>query len=108
MTQAIAENINSMWAYKRRIFLILVSGIFVLAFMYVNLVHSAIVNVVEREKVLSSIQDKSTEVSKLESKYFSVTEKINMDLARAKGFQDAEVSSFISKKSLATFVSYNE
>ena len=31
-----------------------------------------------------------------------------MELARAKGFQDSEVTSFISKKSLTAFASPNE
>lgn len=108
MTQTITENLNSMLRYRGRIFWILVPGIVILALTYINLVHSTIVNVVEREKIIGEIREKSTLVSEMESNYFTTKEKINMDLARSKGFEDSEVTSFISKKSLTAFVQHNE
>ncbi len=108
MTQAISENFNSMLRYRGRIFWMLVPAIVILTLVYVNLVHSTIVNVVEREKIVKEIREKSTLVSEMESNYFATKEKINMELARAKGFQDSEVTSFISKKSLTAFASPNE
>lgn len=108
MTQVIAENYNSMLMYRGKIFFLLVIGIIILVSTYISLIHSTVINVVEREKVINEIREKSTIVSELESNYFAMKDKINIELARAKGFQDSEVSSFISKKSLTAFVSHNE
>ena len=108
MTQTTLKNFNSLLRYRSRIFWTLAPSIVILTLLYVNLVHSTIINVVEREKVVKEIRDKSTLVSEMESNYFSIKEKINMELARTKGFQDSEVTSFISKKSLTAFVSHNE
>jgi hypothetical protein len=108
MTQVIAENYNSMLRYRGKIFFILVVGIAMLVSTYITLIHSTVINVVEREKIVNEIREKSTAVSELESSYFSMKDKINIELARAKGFQDSEVSSFISKKSLTALVSHNE
>ena len=108
MTQTITENINTMLSYRSRIFWFLAPGIVILTLFYVNLIHSTIVNVVEREKVVSEIREKSTLVSEMESNYVATKDKINMDMARSKGFQDSEVTSFISTKSLTAFVQHNE
>ncbi len=108
MTQVIAENYNSMLAYRGKIFFLLLAAIVILVSTYITLIHSTIVNVVEREKIVNEIREKSTAVSELESSYFAMKSKINIELARSKGFQDSEVSSFISKKSLTAFVSHNE
>lgn len=108
MTKVIAENLNTMMRYREKIFAFLAIAIVILASSYVFFIHSTIVNVVEREKILKGIRDKSTSVSTLESTYFTEKNKINIELAHAKGFQDSEVSSYISKKSLTAFVVHNE
>lgn len=108
MTQVIAHNLNNVMRYRERIFTFLAIAIVILALGYVYFVHATIVNVVEREKVIKDIRDKSTSVSVLESTYFAEKNKINIELAHAKGFQDSEVSSYISKKSLTAFVVSNE
>jgi nucleoside recognition membrane protein YjiH len=108
MRKTIQNNKEENLIYRVRIFWTLVFGIIVLAPFYAISVHSAIVNVVERENIVSMIREKSTEVSETESKYFALKNKINMNMAYSKGYQEAEVSSFISKKSLTAIVSYNE
>lgn len=108
MTQVIAENIQTVFRYREKIFTILVIGIFLCASYYAYIIHSTIVNVVEREKITNIIHEKLTKVSELESIYFSTKEKINIELAHSKGFEDTDVSTFISKKSLTAFVSHNE
>ncbi len=108
MTQAIAHNINSMMRYKEKVFIFLVVGIIALASSYAYLLHSAIANVVERNDLVKESRLTSTSVSELESKYFSVKNSINIELAHAKGFRDSEVSSFISKKSLTAMANHNE
>lgn len=108
MTQVLANNINSMMKYKEKIFVFLVSGIMLCVIFYVILLQSAISNVIKREKLVLENRDKSTSVSELEAKYFSVKNSINIELAHAKGFKDSEVTLFISKKSLTAMVNNNE
>lgn len=108
MTKIITENIDSVLSYRSRIFWLLIIGIAITAPFYAIFVHSAIVNVVEREKIVGQIREKSTAVSELESEYFAMKDKINMELAHSKGFHDTDVSSFIPRKSLTAFVSHNE
>ena len=108
MTQAIAHNINSMMRYKEKIFIFLVTGIVLLASSYAYFLHAAITNVVDREDIVKENRLVSTSVSELEAKYFSVKNSITIELAHSKGFKDAEVSSFISKKSLTALANHNE
>jgi hypothetical protein len=108
MTKVIAENLNTVMRYREKLFLVLTLIALGSSLFYAYFVHSAIVNVVEREQILKDIREKSTSVSVLESTYFSEKNKINIQLAHAKGFQDSEVSSYISKKSLTAFVVHNE
>jgi len=108
MTQLLAKNLLSSLQFRGRIFIVLLISILIVASYYVYLVHSVIVSVVERETIVKDIRIKSTAISELEASYFLVKNNINIELAHAKGFEDAEVSSFISKKSLTAFVSHNE
>ncbi len=108
MTQVIANNLNSMFRYKEKIFIVLVCAIFISACAYIFLVKNAIVNVIEREKITKQIREKSTVVSNFEAKYFSAKNNINIELAHLKGYKDAEVTSYISRKSLTAFASHNE
>jgi hypothetical protein len=108
MKQALAHNIKNIMRYKERILPVLVMGILISVGSYVFFVHKAIVNVVEREKIVKDIREKATVVSDMESKYLVAKNKINIELAHAKGFQDAEVTSYISKKALTAYVPNNE
>lgn len=108
MTQAVVKNINSVLVYKERIFIMLVVGIVISACAYGFLLQKAIVNVVEREKVSKEIKVVSASVIDLESKYLSIKNKINIELAHSKGFKDTEVTSFISKKALTAMVTSHE
>lgn len=108
MTQAIANNINNVFKYKERIFIFLLVGISLLIVAYSYFLHSAIANVVEREKIVKEIRTVSTAVGELESQYFALKSEIDMDLAHSKGFKDSEISMFISKKSLTAMAHANE
>ncbi len=108
MTKVIVNNLNNIWGYKERIFALLVVGIIVFASYYALVVHSTVVYIIDREKVVKDIHEVSTRVSELESSYFSQKNQINIELAHAKGFEDAEVSSYITKRPITAFVSHNE
>jgi type II secretory pathway component PulM len=108
MTQVVAQNFNTMMRYREKIFIFLVSSIVCLALSYAFFLHSAIVNVVERESVLKENRVLSTKVSELEAKYFSLKNDINIALAHEKGFKDSGVAGYISVKSLTAMASPNE
>jgi uncharacterized oligopeptide transporter (OPT) family protein len=94
--------------YKEKIFAILVGAIILTACFYVFLLQRAIVNVVERQHVSIETKSLSANVSDLEEQYFSMKNKITLDLAHSKGLKDASTISYISKKSVTAYVSHNE
>ena len=100
MTQVVLKNLNSMLFYRERIFIALVAAVVIASCSYAFLLQKAIMNVVAREKISAEIRTTSTAVSELEAKYLTAKNTINIELAHAKGFKNAEVSNFISKKSL--------
>ncbi len=104
MTQVIVDNLQTVLRYRERIFGLLVVLISIFSIYYVYIIHSTIVNVVAKEKIVKEIRERSTKVSELESVYFKTKNEINIELAHARGFRDSEVSNFISKKSLTAFV----
>jgi cell division protein FtsL len=109
MTQAIAQNINDIMRFKERIFIFLVAGIFVSIFSYAYFLHSAIVNVVERENVVKESKSISTNVGSLEAKYFSIKNTINIKLASEKGFKNSDDVKYITaKKSITAMANINE
>ncbi len=108
MTKAIAHNINNILKHRERIFIIFVCGIIISGCLYGYLLQKAIVNVVQREKISKEISKESNIVSDFEARYFSEKNKINIELARVKGFKDAAVTSYISKKSLTAVALKNE
>jgi hypothetical protein len=105
MTKAIANNIYN---YREKIFILLVLGIIVCALSYAYLLHGAIANVVQREKVVKENRTIGGRIGELEAKYFTLKNTIDMELAHAKGFKDGEISTFISKKSLTAMANHNE
>lgn len=108
MTQVLKNNIQNVFRYKEKIFIFLISGIIVLSCTYFYLLHNAIANVIEREKIVKENRTIGTTVAELEAKYFSIKNSINIELAHAKGFKDPEISIFISKKSETAMASKNE
>jgi hypothetical protein len=94
--------------HREKIFAILVTAILLSAGAYIVLLQKAIINVVQREKVVAEARSLSVDVSELEEQYFAAKNKITLDLAHSKGLQDAEHISYISKKPVTAFVSNNE
>jgi hypothetical protein len=108
MTKTLVTNMNNVFRYKEIIFIFLISAISASLCAYIYFLHDAIANVVERENIVKKTRILSTDVSELETKYFSVKSKINIELAHEKGFQAAKNTSFISKKSVTAMVTHNE
>ncbi|MDB5259320.1 MAG: hypothetical protein JWO73_528 [Candidatus Taylorbacteria bacterium] len=86
--------------YREAVFVVLVSCFALSLVWYGYSVRQAIVNVVQREAVVKQIQQKSSEVADLETKYFTLKNGVSIELAHKEGFREAPVSMFISKKSL--------
>ncbi|MDO8430654.1 MAG: hypothetical protein Q7S72_01520 [Candidatus Taylorbacteria bacterium] len=107
MTKTIVNNINNVYKYKEIILTTLITGIAISGFAYVYLLHSAITNVVARGDIVKQNRSLSTKVSELETRYFLVKNTINIELAHAKGFQEAQTS-FISKKSITAMANHHE
>lgn len=108
MTQTITMTYKILHHYRERLFTFLIATILMTAAAYGFFLQEAIVNVVEREKVLSEVVTKSTEVGSLEAKYFTLKNSITLEMARGKGFKDAQVSAYIQKKSVTAMASNNE
>ncbi len=107
MTQVIANNINTVFSYRDRIFQILIVGIMSLSFLYVYFLQNVISNVVEREKIVKENRVLGTTVSELEAKYFTIKNSINIELANAKGFKSTEITSYISKGKITAMANQN-
>ncbi len=105
MTQILVDNLQTVFKYREKIFILLIISIFISGFYYAYVVHSTIVNVIAKEKIVKEIRERSTKVSELESLYFKTKNQINIELAHAKGFKNGEITNFISKKPLTAFVS---
>jgi hypothetical protein len=73
---------------------------------YVYLVNKTIMNVVARERIESDISTLSSSVGALEFKYISLKNGVTLELAHAKGFQDALPTTFIDA-SKRPALSYN-
>lgn len=108
MTRALTLAYKISHHYRERIFAVLVSAIILTACTYVFLLQKAIINVVQRERVVVQMKSLSVDVSDLETEYFAARNKITLNLAHAKGLRNAETVSYISKKSLTALAPRNE
>src|SRR4051812_36757797 len=100
MTKAIAKKANFIMYYRERVFAVLVACLLISLCWYGYSLRQAIDHVVVRESIIKQMQSKSSNVANLESKYFSLKNSVNIELAHKVGFKDASVSMYISKKSL--------
>jgi hypothetical protein len=94
--------------YKERLFVVLVAAIVIVACSYVFLLQKAIVNVVQRERVVAETKRVAVDVNDLETEYFAAKSQITMDLAHSKGLRDAVNISYISKKPVTAMASHHE
>lgn len=98
---------QSIMNHRERVFAILVGCCVLGAVVYGYSLQKAIVNVVQREEMVKLMQRESSAVADLESKYFSLKNAVSLDLAHRKGFKDAPVAVFISKKALGSTLTLN-
>ena len=99
-TQVIAYNVHKALRYREMIASFLIATIVVSAAAYVFFVQKAITNVVARQNISKQIGIVNAQVNDLESKYLVLDNSISMEVATKHGFVSADVTSFISAKSL--------
>ncbi|MDP3962366.1 MAG: hypothetical protein Q8Q03_00655 [bacterium] len=100
MTKTLTILYRASQHHRERVFAVLIAAIVFTACTYVFLLQKAIINVVQREKVSKSVTSASMAVNDLEARYFSLKDTVTLELAHSKGLKDAEVTAYISKKSL--------
>ncbi len=100
MTKIIVEKITHMDNIPRKLVVTLVPCLVCIFVVYGFLVRQTILNVVEREKAGKEMSGMLSSLSSLEAQYLGAKEGINLDVAYAKGFKDAESPSFITRGSL--------
>jgi hypothetical protein len=76
-------------------------------FFYVYLVNKTVMNVVARQQVERSISQLSSDLGTLEFKYIGLKNKVTLELAHAKGFQDATPITFLAREGTNSSISYN-
>lgn len=108
MTRALTMAYRISHHYKERIFAILITAIIITACGYVFLLQKAIVNVVQRQHLVTEAKNVSADVSGLEEQYFTAKNKITIDLAHSKGLRDADTIAYISKKPVTAMASHHE
>jgi hypothetical protein len=94
--------------HKERLFTFLLIAILISGAMYGFLLKNTIDNVVEREKLSKETKSLLTNISDLETKYFSLKNDVTIDIAYSRGFKNPVNTEYISKKSVTAMVSKNE
>lgn len=79
-----------------------------LAALYGVLVRSAVLNVVEREQVEAEITRLVTHIGELEFDYIDQKNDVTIDLAYEMGYSDITDTSYISRNSAVSVLSYNQ
>jgi hypothetical protein len=99
-THAIAYNVQKALRYREMMASFLIAVIVASAAAYVFFVQKAVTNVVARQTVSAKISVLNAQVNDLESRYLILDNSITMDVAAKHGFVPADVTAFISTKSL--------
>jgi cell division protein FtsL len=101
MTQRIKNQIANVHDLEKKLFFAVLGLTLVLSAVYGIYVRQAIVNVVERESIEKSISLKNSELADLETRYISLKNNIDLDIAYEKGFKDPSHTTFITKRSFS-------
>ena len=68
---------------------------------YVYLLNTAVFNVVKRGAAEKQISAANSKITELETKYISLKNNINLELAYSLGYKEVEMTTFIGKKSVS-------
>lgn len=96
-TKAIANNISENSNTQKLIFHILISGILLIAIVYVYMIGSITFNVLARKSLETSTKNLGNEVSWLELTYLGKVNEIDKNYALAHGFVDTKDNLFATR-----------
>jgi len=86
---------------QKKILNILLASLILFALCYVFLLGSMVFNIVERKTLEADARTLSNEVGDLELQYLSVSDKVDLTLAQAMGFQEIKAK-FATRKALGS------
>lgn len=86
---------------RRRLFHFILVALGALALLYILLLGSMVLNIIERRSLEADARTLSTEVGDLELTYLSMSNKIDANLSRSMGFMEAKTK-FITRQSLGS------
>lgn len=86
---------------QKRILTLMLWTLGILALSYVFLLGNMVFNIVERKTLETYAHTLSNEVGNLELEYFSMTQKVDLNLAYSLGFKETKAT-FASRKTLGS------
>jgi hypothetical protein len=108
MKNIIGNTYKTIIRNKENIFSVLIVAILVSGIAYGIILKKTVENVVEREKISKESKTLLTDISDLETKYFSMKNSVTTEIAYAKGFKNPKTTSYISTKDLTAMAIKNE
>ena len=87
---------------RQRLFYIIFSLFILLIASYLYFVSNTIFNIIERKTAENDIRTLTSQTAELELEYFSLSNKINLELAKQLGFYEPTNISFAVRKALVT------
>ena len=84
----------------KKLILTIIPFLICLFVFYGFLIRQTIINVVARENIEKNVRNMLSSISNLETKYMSVKGNINLDVAYAQGFKNADSPIFITRDGL--------
>ncbi len=107
MTKIIKEKISDVAGNARQLFYGAIMLLLVASFGYGYFVKETIMNVVERERVMTESRNLNSQIGDLESQYIAAKNNITINLAYEKGFKDVSSTDYISLRNVGKTLSYN-
>ena len=92
---------------REKISIFFIVTILIFSSVYGLLLKRTILNVVERERLSKDNRGLMTEISDLETRYFSMKNHVTLEIAHAKGFDNPKNTAYISNKDHTAMVSKN-
>ncbi len=84
-----------------RLFWLMLSGIVMMASLYMYFVNQTVVRVAERNEIEAQISTMKTEIANLESDYISEKSGITLELVSALGYSEASDVVYVPKKAVS-------
>ncbi len=92
--------------FERKLFFALASILLILFASYVYFLGSITFNIVERNSLNVEIRNLSSAIGDMETKYLSLSNKVDLSLAGSLGFKEAKNTQFVSREPLARNLSF--